>query len=324
MVHQEKTTTVTAVHEPLVVADRVRVEFGDLVAVRDVSLALRPGDLLGLIGPNGAGKTTLMRAMAGLQPPTSGLTTVMGRDVFGNDPEARRHVGMAPDIPMLYEDITIDRFLTFIALAYGLPGDIAAERIDFWLEQLWLVEKRQEKIANLSRGMRQRVTIARTLVPNPTVILLDEPSGGLDPAGRVQLRKVLASLRDQGKALIVSSHILADLEEYCTHVAIIEQGSILRFGTVSEMHDRAAGRRRYRLTLAREDHRLASILAQIEAASGVEHADGQWTLEFDEGPQPAAELLKTLIDQGVPVASFAAVGDDLEQMYLQSGVKQVD
>ncbi len=310
--------------QPLVVADGIRVEFGDLVAVRDVSLALRAGDLLGLIGPNGAGKTTLLRAMAGLQPPNAGTTRVMGLDVFDDDVEVRRHIGLAPDGPPLYDELTVDQFLTFIALAYRLPSGTAVERIDFWLEQLWLTEKRHENIGNLSRGMRQRVTVARTLIPNPTVILLDEPSAGLDPGGRIQLRKVLASLRDQGKALIVSSHILADLEEYCTHIAIIERGSILRFGSVGELHDRAAGRRCYRLILAREDHRLTELLAAIEGVSGIEHADDAWTLEYDDGPQHAAGLLKTLVANGVPIASFTVVGDDLEEMYLRSGVKQVD
>ncbi len=310
--------------EPLLVARGLRVAFGDLVAVRDVSLSLGGGEVLGLIGPNGAGKTTFLRAAAGLQPPTRGTTHVMGYDVCGDDTEFRRHIGLAPDAPPVYEELTVDQFLTFIALAYQIQRSLARERIDFWLEQLWLTEKKHEKIATLSRGMRQRITVARTLVPNPTVILLDEPSSGLDPAGRIQFRKVLASLRNQGKALIVSSHILADLEEYCTHIAIIEHGSILRYGAVGDLHDRAEGRHRYQLALADEDTRLAGILADIEGVSDVSHVDGVWTFEFDDRPQRSAELLKTIVARDVPVASFGPMGDTLEDMYLRSGVKQVD
>ncbi len=308
----------------LLVAESLRVEFGAIVAVNDVSFTLGAGDLLGLIGPNGAGKTTLLRTMAGLQPPVQGTTHIMGFDVFGSDEQVRRHIGFAPDAPPLYDELTINQFLTFIALAYQVSDSVASERIDFWLEQLWLADRRDDKIATLSHGMRQRVTIARTLVPNPNVILLDEPSAGLDPAGRIQFRAVLASLRDQGKALVVSSHILADLEEYCTHIAIIEGGRILRFGTVGELQGRTVGRCHYELTLAGDDDRLTSVLGGVEGVSAVACANGVWTFEYDEGPEPAARLLEALVKNGVPVASFAPAGDDLEQIYLRSGVKQVD
>ncbi len=230
-------------------ADNIRVEFGRLVAVREVSLELTAGQLLGLIGPNGAGKTTLLRALAGLQAPTAGVARVLGLDVLADTDEVRRHIGFAPDAPPAYEELTIDEFLTFIARAYGLPWSEASERIDHWLEQVWLTDKRDQKIGQLSRGMKQRVTIARTLIPNPTVVLLDEPASGLDPAGRKQLRGVIASLRDQGKAVIVSSHILADLQEYCTHIAIIQRGRILRYAPVQRLAGREDGRHRYRLSL---------------------------------------------------------------------------
>jgi len=309
---------------PLLAVDGVRVEFGRLVAVRDISLALHAGDLLGLIGPNGAGKTTLLRVIAGLQPPTAGGATVMGLNVLGKDRDVRFHIGFAPDSPPVYDDLTVYQFLKFIAYSYNLDAATAEERIDFWLEQVWLTEKRNDKIKTLSRGMRQRVTVARTMVPNPNVVLLDEPSAGLDPAGRIQFRKVLSSLRDQGKALIVSSHILADLEEYCTHIAIIEHGSILRMGRVDELHDRAAGRRRYVLTLAQPVEHMASLLNETADVSGVATVDGACSLEYHEQPERAAELLRELITQNVPVASFTPIGDTLEQLYLKAGVKQVD
>ncbi len=314
--------------KPLAEVRDVRVEFGDLVAVRDASIQLFAGDLVGLIGPNGAGKTTLLRVLAGLQSPSRGQALVMGRKILGGDDDVRRHVGFAPDSPPVYEELTILDFLLFIARAYGLDSRNALERIDFWLEQLWLADRRNERIRNLSKGMRQRVTIARTLVPNPDVVLLDEPSAGLDPAGRIQFRSVLASLRDQGKALIVSSHILADLEEYCTHIAIIEKGSVIRYGRADELHDRERGRRLYRITLSEGgsdiDECVRRWLGRMEAVSHLTHNNGTWELEFDESPARAAWLLRELVNAGMPISSFVSIGESLEQFYLRSGVKQVD
>jgi len=285
---------------------------------------MHAGDLLGLIGPNGAGKTTLLRAMCGLHAPTAGTTHIMGMDVLGNNRDVRRHIGFAPDTPPMYEELSVRDFLTFIAMSYGVDPETATERIEFWIDQLWLSDRIDDKIGKLSRGMRQRVTVARTLVTNPNVILLDEPSTGLDPAGRIQFRKVLASLRDQGKALVVSSHILADLEEYCTHIAIIEKGRILRFGKVGELHDHTAGRVRYRIGLAEANGELGRLLNEIDGVTDSKGDDRQWTCEFDDNDQAAAALLKQLIDRNIAVASFGVVDTSLEQVYLDAGVKQVD
>ena len=250
--------------QTLLTAERVRVEFGPLVAVRDFSFELKGGELLGLVGPNGAGKTTLLRACAGLQPPTRGQACVMGHPVLGGEELVRHHIGFAPDSPPAYEELTIEQFLTFIAGAYGLAPQETRERIDFWLEQLWLTERRKSLVRELSRGMRQRVTLARTFLPQPHVILLDEPLAGIDPAGRIQLRQVLANLRDQGCAMIVSSHILSDLEEFVTHVAIIERGALLSWQTVGEAHAEQQTRRRYRLTVVQGSGDYTEALAGMD------------------------------------------------------------
>jgi ABC-2 type transport system ATP-binding protein len=302
----------------------VRVEFGTLVAVRDVSFALSAGDLMGLIGPNGAGKTTLMRAIGGLMAPTCGRSYVMGHDVINNTNHVRRQVAFAPDSPPAYEDLTVDDFLLFIARSYGLSWETAAERMDYWLEQLWLTDKRQQKIGSLSRGMKQRVTIARTLIPNPNVILLDEPSSGLDPAGRIQLRQVIASLRDQGKAVIVSSHILADLEEYCTHIAIIEHGSLLRFGSVQSLSGRQANRHRLRMVLHDGSGDWGERLLLVPSVSDVVHKGDTYVFEYDDGKAAAAMLLRQLVNDNWPIAEFAPLPESLEETYLKAGVKQVD
>jgi ABC-2 type transport system ATP-binding protein len=315
---------------PLLALDRIRVRFGALLAVRDVSLQLRAGDLLGLIGPNGAGKTTLLRAAAGLQPVKAGQVWIAGRPIepgMNGASECLRLVGFTPDTPPFYEQLTVRDFLRFIARGYDLSDREAEERIDFWLEKVWLAEKAGQKIAGLSRGMRQRIGIARTLLPNPAVVLLDEPAAGLDPGGRVQFRQLLCELREQGKALIVSSHILSDMAEYCTHIGIMAGGSMVRYGTVAQIAGgdaHATGRCRYTAVLARPVAGLEAALAGVPEVTAVQAERERVVFEYAADKTSAAALLADLIARGVPVASFAPNTPGLEEAYLRTGIGQVD
>jgi len=313
---------------PLLEIENLRVQFGRLVAVDGLSLALEAGHLLGLIGPNGAGKTTTLRAAAGLQPLTTGRVHLLGRDVFEHPAEVNQHLGFTPDTPALYDTLIVADYLRFIARCYGLPGPLTAERIDHWLDNLWLSEKREAKIATLSRGMKQRLAVARTLLSDPHVVLMDEPAAGLDPAGRVQFRQLLASLRDQGKAIIVSSHILADLAEYCTHIAIMGRGKLLQCGTVAAVAGaESLEHAKYRIVLAERLSDLARRLAEIDPDKTIRRleCDGNLiTLEYASDRQAAAELLRKLVAAGLPVAEFHPLGPDLEQAYLRTGIRQVD
>lgn len=310
---------------PLLSLEDVSVHYGQFQAVGNLTLELRGGELLGLVGPNGAGKTTTLRAAAGLQPITGGRVHVLGTDVFRHPARVGARLGFAPDTPAVYDGLTVLQFLDFIGQCYGLDADARAERIDHWLERLWLKDKRTARIKSLSRGMRQRLAVARTLLPDPLVILLDEPAAGLDPAGRVQFRRLLASLRDQGRAIIVSSHILADLADYCTHIAIMERGKLLRYGTVAQVagsggHERCL----YRVVLTQAVGDAAARLSPLPGLTQV-HVDGdQITLEHDRGRAPAAALLRALLAAGLPVAEFTPLEPDLEQAYLRSGIEQVD
>ncbi|MBK8267147.1 MAG: ABC transporter ATP-binding protein [Planctomycetes bacterium] len=283
------------------------------------------GNLLGFIGPNGAGKTTTLKAVAGLIPMTAGTVKVMGENVEPGNTAALARIGFAPDTPPVYEDLKVADFLRFIGRAYGIRGAEVEEKIDFWLDQLWLTEKRDSKIKALSRGMRQRLTVARTLLPDPTLILLDEPAAGLDPAGRVQFRKLLGSLRDQGRALIVSSHILADLHEYCTHIAIMEGGKLRQFGTVAQVvGGKEDNRCMYAVMLARPMPEAARILSEMHGLTRVEVHGREIAFEFEHEDAKAADLLAALLAKGLPIAKFTPVEHDLEQAYLRTGIKQVD
>jgi ABC-2 type transport system ATP-binding protein len=313
---------------PLLSIENLRVQYGQLVAVDGLSCDLRAGELLGLIGPNGAGKTTTLRAAAGLQPITTGRVHLFGHDVFKHATIVNRHLGFTPDMPAAYETLTVTDFLRFIAKCYGLTDPLADERIDHWLENLWLTDKKEAKVAALSRGMRQRLAVARTLLPDPHVVLMDEPAAGLDPAGRVEFRQLLASLRDQGKAIIVSSHILADLAEYCTHIAIMGHGRLLEYGTVAEVAGaKSRDRAQYRIVLAERVGDLATRLQGLQQDARVERLEcgtDLITLEYDSDRSAAAELLRKLLAAGLPVAEFHTVGPDLEQAYLRTGIRQVD
>jgi len=306
-------------------AQNVRVEYGKFVALPDFCLQLSAGQLLGLIGPNGAGKTTSLKAMAGLLPLAAGRVGVLSEPVEPGNTLALSRIGFAPDTPPIYEELTVVDFLRFIGRAYRIGRDMTEERIDYWLEQLWLSDRRSAKIKSLSRGMRQRLTVARTLLPDPALILLDEPAAGLDPAGRVQFRKMLGSLRDSGRALIVSSHILADLHEYCTHIAIMEAGRIRQFGTVAQVVGAKDDNRcLYDLTLARAVPEAAAAIESISGLSNVQIHGRQISFEFEHNDEAAAQLLARLLAAGLPVARFGPIDHDLEQAYLRTGIKQVD
>lgn len=312
--------------EAILSLQHVHVRFGALHAVRDVSFDLRGGDLLGLIGPNGAGKTTLLRVCGGMQPMSAGSVRVLGNELRPGAIEALQHIGFTPDNPPVYEQLTVRDFLLFIAKGYGLTAADARERTDFWLEKVWLSEKANQKIKALSRGMRQRIGIARTMLPSPAVVLLDEPAAGLDPAGRVQFRQLLCDLREQGKALIVSSHILSDMAEYCTHIGIMAGGQMRQFGTVAEIASSSANghRCRYTLVLARPVPRTAELLDDIAGVSGIGIDGERVTLEFASSKDDAAMLLAEIVKRNFPVASFTPNAPGLEEAYLRAGIRQVD
>lgn len=310
----------------IISVERARVQFGPLRAVNDVSLSLGGGDLLGLIGPNGAGKTTLLRSMAGIQPLTDGLVRVLGHDLGERNDEALSNLGFTPDTPVFYESLTVRQFLQFIAIGYGLSSSEAGERIAFWIDKVWLTEKANQKIRALSRGMRQRVGLARTLLPNPAVVLLDEPAAGLDPAGRVQFRQLMSDLREQGKAIVISSHILADMEEYCTHIGVMAQGSMVQYGTVAEVsaHGGGNGRCRYTAIVVGSSAALASVLKEIDGVTDMQCDRDRITFEFASSREESAALLATLVSRRAQVASFMPHAAGLEEAYMRIGIKQVD
>jgi ABC-2 type transport system ATP-binding protein len=205
------------------------------LAVAGIDLLVGPGEIYGLLGPNGAGKTTTMRILATLLAPTAGEALVCGIPVTAEPIEVRRRIGYMPDFYGVYDDLRVWEYLDFFARCYGVPSARRATMIGELLEIVGLADKRHAYVETLSRGMRQRLCLAHTLVHDPALLILDEPASGLDPRARVEMREIFRELRGMGKTILVSSHILPELGEMCTGVAIIDRGRLLRSGPIDEI-----------------------------------------------------------------------------------------
>ena len=280
--------------EPAVRIDHVTKRYGDLFAVRDLCLEVPRGSVFGLIGPNGAGKTTTFSVLATLLRPTSGRVTVAGFDPSRQAREVRRRLGYMPDAMGVYDGLRVSEYLEFYAASYRLPRSRWAATIDALLELVDLGGKRDAMVNSLSRGMKQRLSLARALVHDPEVLVLDEPASGLDPRARVELRNLLVELRGMGKTIVISSHILAELTEMCTAVGIMEKGRLLASGTPGEIRERSGVGRQVRVRLAGGDERTVTVA--------------------DEAEQVA--LLRSLVAQGEAVVEFTEVGHGLEELFM--------
>lgn len=216
----------------------VTKRFGSLIAVNDLSLEIGAGEVFGFIGPNGAGKSTTMKILACLLAPDAGTAKVGGLDVTSDGDRIRQILGYMPDFLGVYDDLTVDEYLQFFAAAFRIPRKKRGQIIDSVLELTDLVEKKKAMVSSLSRGMQQRLGVARVLIHEPKVLLLDEPASGLDPRARIEMRSLLQELARMGKSLMVSSHILSELAEMCTTIGIIERGKLLYAGSIKAAYAR--------------------------------------------------------------------------------------
>jgi len=304
---------------PLLAIEHLRVDFPEVIAVNDLSLTVEAGDVCGLIGPNGAGKTTTMRAVSGLQECTRGSVKVGGHELAREPDELKRRLGFMPDFCPTYDQLTASEFLDHFARAYDVPN--RAQRIKECLELTWLTEKTDSLCEELSRGMKQRLVLAKTLLPDPQVLLLDEPASGLDPLGRMELRKILLQLRDAGKAVLISSHILTELSGFCNSAAIMERGKLVTFGTISELGQKM-NRRKMSVKWRADGEKALEILKSANVKN-LEATGNGATFDFDGETDALDKLLKTLVVQGVRISEWRGAGDDLEQIFLQSGAKEL-
>jgi ABC-2 type transport system ATP-binding protein len=291
------------------------------LAVAGLDLDVAEGEIFGLVGPNGAGKTTTLRILATLLAATSGHAEVAGIDVRRNPDAARRVLGFMPDVFGVYDDMKVWEYLDFFARCYGIPGARRRRMIGDLLDLVDLGDRRDAYVQGLSRGMQQRLCLAHTLVHDPQVLLLDEPASGLDPRARVELRELLRELRSLGKTIVISSHILPELEELCTSVAIVDHGQVLAHGKVSDIERRLRYGAVLRVRVLGDSEALESARAHFAAdprvASVAILQDGEIELGFRGDDEGAAQLLAGAVAAGIRVASFSRAASDLEELFLQ-------
>jgi len=292
--------------------------YGRLLAVDHLDLDVPAGSVVGLIGPNGAGKTTTMSAITTLLTPDAGRIKVFGHDPDLEPREVRRLVGWMPDFFGLYEGLTCAEYLDFFAAAYGLAATVRRSRVGDLLELVDLTDKRDTDVAGLSRGMQQRLGLARTLVHDPSLLVLDEPASGLDPRARIDLREILLELARQGKTILISSHILAELGEMCDRVAIVQHGRVLAQGTPDELKAASRGTTSVQARILGGPDAVQRAVA-VALDGGALQAVGQGPTLFAEltgGEDAAADLLALLVGAGLRVVSFAERDGGLERLFL--------
>jgi ABC-2 type transport system ATP-binding protein len=296
--------------------------YGELYALNRLNLTLQQGDVYGFIGPNGAGKTTTMRILATLLNPSWGEATVCGYSIYTGSKEIRRVIGYMPDFFGVYDDMKVIEYLEFFASAYRIKGAARRKICEEVLELVDLTYKRDALVTSLSRGMTQRLGLARTLLHDPQVLLLDEPASGLDPRARIEMRALLKELRNMGKTILVSSHILPELADICNKIGIIEQGCLLVNGEVTEVMKQV--RTDIVLNIAVVD-RLTDAAGMLETQPEVESVQdksGVLIVKLNEGVNQYSFLASRLIEQGYELTLFKEDEINLETafMHLTKGI----
>ncbi|MDD2721976.1 MAG: ABC transporter ATP-binding protein [Gallionella sp.] len=286
-------------------------------ALDAVSLRVPEGSVTALVGPNGAGKTTLIRCIAGLETPLEGRITVDGTDVIEQPREVHRIMGYLSDFYGLYQELSVARCLEYAAAAQGLPEADISAAVARTAAQLDLADKLAQPAGNLSRGQRQRVAIGQAIIHRPKLLLLDEPASGLDPEARASLAILFRQLQAEGMTLLVSSHILAELDEYSTHMLALRDGRILENRQLHPVHT-AQATRRLRLELSSPDQRLPGWMQQQAGVLPRQSDAQQAEFDFNGDAHAQAALLKALIAQGFPVCSLASHKENLQQSYLRT------
>lgn len=301
---------------PQIELRRLHRVFEQTHAVNDVSFEVYAGEVFGYIGPNGAGKTTSMRILATLDEPTAGDALVDGFSVVDDPDRVRRRLGFMPDFFGTYQNVNVHEYLDFFARAYGLVGQERLRAIGEVMEFTLLDSMAHKSIDGLSKGMKQRLCLGRTMIHNPSVLILDEPAAGLDPRARIELREMIERLATAGKAILISSHILTELAEISDRVAIIEQGRLLAVGSVAEISAGVQTRSNVRVRVLRDPERLHKWLVSRADISDVA-IEGDLAMFSHAGDrQSEAKLLREIIETGFDVIEFGARHKSLEDVFL--------
>ncbi len=290
--------------------------YGDFVAVANLNLKIEAGEMFGFIGPNGAGKSTTIRFLATLLKATHGEAMVNGCSVTLDPIGVRRSVGYMPDAFGVYDGMKVWEFLDFFAVAYQIPRAGRKQVIGDVLELLDLTHKRDDFVNGLSRGMKQRLCLAKTLVHDPPVLILDEPASGLDPRARLEVKALLKELRKMGKTILISSHILTELADCCTSIGIIERGQLLMHGPIDQVYRQIRGNRRIQIRFAANPEQGVSLVRSNPHVLNTEIEEAGCTVELEGGDVEVQQLLRQLVAQKTGVVSFADKEPTLEDVFM--------
>jgi ABC-2 type transport system ATP-binding protein len=290
--------------------------YGQLRAVDNLTLELARGDVFGYIGPNGSGKTTTMRILATLLQPTWGEAYVCDHSIYTHPKEIRRLIGYMPDFFGVYDDMKVIEYLEFFAAAYRIKGPKRRKVCDDMLALVGLDYKRDALVTSLSRGMTQRLGLARVLLHDPQVLLLDEPASGLDPRARIEIRALLRELRALGKTIMVSSHILPELADVCNKIGIIERGKLLVSADVTDVMRRVRRQPLLTVGVVGNPDSAAKLLQQHDAVERVDVRDGHLTVALREGTQDYSDLPTLLIEAGFKLTLFREEEINLETAFM--------
>jgi ABC-2 type transport system ATP-binding protein len=294
----------------------VTKNYGSLIAVDSINLNIPKGEIFGFIGPNGAGKTTTIKMLATLLVPSSGSILVGGINPEEEPREVRKMIGYMPDFFGVYPDLAVWEYLDFFGAAYHIPQSRRSVMIDDVLELTDLTGKKFDLVETLSRGMKQRLCLAKTLLHDPAILLLDEPASGLDPRARIEIREIIKELRKMNKTVLISSHILPELSDFCTSIGIIEKGKLIAAGSLTEIEKRLSGSRIYRLTAIEPLEIIQTFLKEEGVEAGI---DGGGYLEFasNAGMEDVAQLLAKLVSKNFRITSFYPVAANLEDLFMK-------
>ncbi|MCB9748146.1 MAG: ABC transporter ATP-binding protein [Candidatus Omnitrophica bacterium] len=306
----------------------LRIEYDEITAVKDLSLEIKKGQIFGLVGPNGAGKTSTIKALAGILEPTYGEILIDGVDLELETQRALQSIGYMPDFAPVYENLKVWEYLDVFASAYLLNRELRKSRIDEWITRVNLRDKRDTYIKELSRGMRQRLVLAKTLLHDPKVLLLDEPASGLDPSARREMREILKSVAKENKAIIISSHILTELDDFCNSIGIMQKGMMVVSGSLEEIRAKVKTLGLLTIRLSEKSQDLANKILQFLSNSKlISNLQGvtltEYKMNFQGDETQCTWLLDQLIKHEIPIYEFFLERPNIEDIFFQIGAKEV-